>query len=96
VFVRVRPWLKITIAGRRAMIDEIAVLVYNSVMKEKKCNTNSIVKYIRIVLSLTVIGLGIYYENWVGALGLLTLYTALTGNCGASLRFTRKTDYKLK
>ncbi len=65
-------------------------------MKEKKCNTNPIIKYIRIALSLAVIGLGIYYQNWVGALGLFTLYTAFTGNCGASLRFTRKTDFKLK
>ena len=61
----------------------------------KTCNTNSIAKYIRIALSLTVIGLGIYYQSWVGALGLLTLYTAITGKCGTSLRFTKKPDFKL-
>ncbi|NIM15903.1 MAG: DUF2892 domain-containing protein [Candidatus Aminicenantes bacterium] len=67
-------------------------------METKKCNINPIAKYIRIVLSLIVIGLGIYYQNWLGALGLLTLYTAITGKCRASLRFTRKThnDFKLK
>jgi hypothetical protein len=59
-------------------------------MKTKKCNVNPIAKYIRIVLSLLVIGLGIYYRNWLGVLGLFTLYTAITGTCGASLRFTRK------
>jgi hypothetical protein len=62
----------------------------------KKCNTRPIAKYIRIVLSLVVIGLGIYYQNWLGALGLLTLYTAFTGKCGASLTIKRKTDFKLK
>jgi len=60
-------------------------------METKKCNVNPIAKYIRIALSLVVIGLGIYYQNWLGILGLLTLYTAFTGKCSASLRFTRKT-----
>jgi len=65
-------------------------------METKKCNANPIVKYIRIILSLAVIGLGIYYHNWLGVLGLFTLYTALTGKCSASLRFTRKPDFKLQ
>ncbi len=65
-------------------------------MKPKVCNTNPILKYIRIALSLVVIGLGIYYQSWVGALGLLTLYTAVTGKCGASLTIRRNTDFKLK
>jgi hypothetical protein len=67
-------------------------------METKKCNINPIAKYIRIALSLIVIGLGIYYQNWLGALGLLTLYTAITGKCSASLRFTKKThtDFKLR
>jgi hypothetical protein len=64
--------------------------------KLKTCKANPILKYIRIILSLVIIGLGIYYQNWVGALGLLTLYTAITGKCGASLSFKRKTDFKLK
>ncbi len=61
----------------------------------KKCNTNSIAKYIRIALSLLVIGLGIYYKNWVGALGLFTLYTAVSGKCHSSFRFTRRKSCKL-
>ena len=59
---------------------------------KKKCNTNPVVKYIRIALSLVVIGLGIYYKNWVGALGVLTLITAFTGDCAFSLKFNRGTD----
>jgi hypothetical protein len=67
-------------------------------METKKCNINPIAKYIRIALSLVVIGLGIYYQNWLGALGLLTLYTAVTGKCRASIRFPGRTptDFKLK
>ncbi|HLP45324.1 MAG TPA: DUF2892 domain-containing protein [Candidatus Kapabacteria bacterium] len=68
------------------------------IIKTETCGTkkNNILKYIRIVLSLVVIGLGIYYRNWVGALGLLTLYTAFTGRCGSGLSFKRDTDDKIK
>jgi hypothetical protein len=61
------------------------------IIRTQTCNTNAntILKYIRIVLSLVVIGLGIYYRNWIGALGLLTLYTAFSGRCGAALSFKR-------
>ncbi|MCP4214987.1 MAG: DUF2892 domain-containing protein [bacterium] len=61
----------------------------------KKCNSNPIAKYIRIALSLLIIGLGIYYRNWVGVLGLATLYTAFTGNCGATLTFNKKKDLEV-
>jgi hypothetical protein len=65
-------------------------------METKKCNVNPIVKYIRIILSLAVISLGIYYQNWLGVLGLFTLYTAITGKCSANLRFTRRPKFKLE
>jgi hypothetical protein len=65
-------------------------------METKKCNVNPIAKYLRIILSLAVIGLGIYYQNWLGVLGLFTLSTAITGKCNASLRFTRKHGFKMK
>lgn len=64
-------------------------------METKKCNVNPIAKYIRIILSLAVIGLGIYHQNWLGVLGLFTLYKAITGKCSASLRFTRRPGFKL-
>lgn len=67
-------------------------------MEAKKCNTNSLAKYIRIALSLAVIAFGIIYKNPVGVLGLLTLYTAVTGSCGSSVRlprFTRKREFRL-
>ena len=65
-------------------------------METKKCNVNPVAKYIRIILSLAVIGLGIYYQNWLGVLGLFTLYTAITGKCTASLRFTRRHHFKVQ
>jgi hypothetical protein len=65
-------------------------------MEPKKCNVNPIAKYLRIILSLLVIGLGIYHQNWLGVLGLFTLYTAITGKCNTNFRFIRKHDFKLK
>ena len=62
---------------------------------KKKCNTNPIVKYIRIALSLTVIALGIYYKSWLGAIGVITLISAFTGSCAFSPRFKRDFDFKL-
>lgn len=53
----------------------------------EKCNRNPVRKIIRIILSLFVIGMGIYFKNPIGLLGLLTLYTAFSGNCGLKLTF---------
>jgi len=62
-------------------------------MKDRKnterCNTNPIGKIIRIILSLIIIGFGLYYKNPIGLLGFLTLYTAISGNCGFSVKFKR-------
>jgi len=38
----------------------------------EKCNTNPIGKYIRIALSLFVIGFGLYHKNPIGLLGFMT------------------------
>ncbi|MCP4151122.1 MAG: hypothetical protein GY757_25485 [bacterium] len=51
----------------------------------KTCSINPVAKYIRIILSLLIIGLGIYFRNWVGILGFYTLYTAIKGKCGTSI-----------
>lgn len=63
--------------------------------KPKKCNANPVAKYVRIALSLAVIAMGIIYKNPVGLLGLMTLFTALKGNCGSYLRIG-KPSLKLK
>ncbi len=51
----------------------------------KSCNRNPLIKVIRILLSLAVMGLGIYYKSWLGLLGILTLITAFQGGCPLSV-----------
>jgi hypothetical protein len=65
-------------------------------MSKQTCNINPVAKYIRIAISLAIMGLGIYYQNPLGVLGLFTLYTAVTGNCGASIRLPRKSNLHLE
>ncbi len=77
------------------VLAKTVILFYNNLMK-KKCNTNPVVKYFRILLSLTVIGLGIYYKTWLGLIGIITLISAFTGDCALSLKFNRPTRYQFK
>jgi len=61
---------------------------YNGRMgKARKCSTNQTAKWIRVIVSLGIIGAGIYYKNWVGLLGIVTLLSAFTGSCPLSLHF---------
>lgn len=64
--------------------------------KAPKCNTNQTAKWIRVIVSLGVIAAGIYYKNWVGLLGIVTLLSAFTGSCPLSLQFTSLRDIKIK
>lgn len=56
----------------------------------KKCNTNPVIKYIRIIFSLTVIVLGIIYQTWLGAIGIITLISAFTGTCPLNYDFRKR------
>lgn len=61
----------------------------------KNCTPNTLSKYIRIVLSIVVIVLGIVYKNWLGLLGLLTLASALTGGgCPFVIKFDRDNGFR--
>ena len=51
----------------------------------KSCNRNPIIKTIRILLSLAVMGLGLYYRSWLGLLGIFTLISAFQGGCPLSI-----------
>lgn len=64
--------------------------------KTPKCNTNQTAKWIRVIVSLGVIGAGIYYKNWIGLLGIVTLLSAFTGSCPLSLQFRGLRDIKIK
>jgi|GEM_PF-3576786 len=55
-----------------------------------KCNSNPVIKYIRIVFSLAVIVLGFVYQTWLGAIGIITLLSAFTGTCPIQYDFRRR------
>ncbi len=46
-----------------------------------KKNVGGIDKTIRIIIGLAVIGAGVYFQSWWGAVGLVPLLTALIGWC---------------
>jgi len=48
-----------------------------------KKNLGSADKVIRIILGVAIIGLGIYFSNWWGLLGLVLLITAFINWCPA-------------
>ena len=47
----------------------------------------SFAQVLRILLSLAIIGYGLWTSNWVGLLGLVTLFSALSGTCPLVVRF---------
>lgn len=52
-----------------------------------KANVGKIDKTLRIIAGIVIIGLGIYYQSWWGAIGLLPLITGLIRWCPAYLPF---------
>ncbi|MBN2346940.1 MAG: DUF2892 domain-containing protein [Candidatus Aminicenantes bacterium] len=51
------------------------------------CQVNRTVKWIRVILSLAILGAGIYLKSWLGLLGIITLVSAFTGSCPLCLHF---------
>jgi len=69
------------------MLEKNRTSPYNGTMSQApSCSTNRWARRIRIIVSLGIIGAGIYYKNWIGLLGIVTLISALTGSCPFSLR----------
>jgi hypothetical protein len=48
---------------------------------EMKTNVGGIDKVLRIIIGLALIGWGIWAKNWLGAIGVIPLFTALMGWC---------------
>ncbi|MBU2513247.1 DUF2892 domain-containing protein [bacterium] len=46
-----------------------------------KKNVGSLDRIIRVVLGLAIIGLGIFFQSWWGAIGIVPLATAGIGWC---------------
>ena len=54
---------------------------------KKNLDTKS--RAIRILAGIVIIGLGVYFRNWLGALGLLPVLGGLTGNCPLCCLFSK-------
>jgi hypothetical protein len=48
-----------------------------------QCNVGTADKTIRLIVGAAIIGAGVYYQNWLGAIGLVPVLTALMGWCPA-------------
>ena len=46
-----------------------------------KANMSTINRVIRAVIGLAIISVGFYYQNWLGALGLIPILSAAIGYC---------------
>ncbi|MFT7414651.1 MAG: hypothetical protein ACI9FO_001311 [Methylophagaceae bacterium] len=58
-----------------------------------KCNVGGIERKLRIAAGLTIIAVGIYFQSWWGAIGLMPILTGSIGWCPAYVPFgisTRK------
>jgi hypothetical protein len=53
----------------------------------RSCATNRTARWLRIAVSLGIIGAGIYFHRWIGLLGIIPLMSALSGSCGLTLKF---------
>ena len=52
-----------------------------------KCNMGKVDRVLRAITGLIIIGAGVYYQSWWGAVGAIPLGTALLGVCPAYLPF---------
>ena len=57
-------------------------------------NVGSADKMLRIIIGLAVIGAGVYYQSWWGAIGAIPLVTALINFCPAYAIFGMSTTKK--
>ncbi len=58
------------------------------------CNIGKLDKFIRVVLSYVIMGVGIYHQNFWGMLGLIPLTTAAVGICPLYMIFKINTGCK--
>jgi hypothetical protein len=52
-----------------------------------KPNVGNTERIIRVVAGLAIIGVGVYYQSWWGAIGLVPIATGAIGFCPAYLPF---------
>lgn len=52
-----------------------------------KCNLGKVDRVIRAILGLGVIATGIYFQSWLGAIGVVLIFTSTIGWCPAYVPF---------
>ena len=52
-----------------------------------KRNVGSSDRIVRIILGLGIVAAGLYYQSWIGVVGIVPLATAIVGWCPAYLPF---------
>lgn len=52
-----------------------------------KCNVGKTDRMLRIVAGLAIMGAGVYFQSWLGAIGVVPLLTGLFRFCPAYLPF---------
>jgi hypothetical protein len=48
---------------------------------EMKCNVGKADRIVRITVGLCIVGAGVYFQSWLGAIGVIPLVTAALGWC---------------
>jgi hypothetical protein len=57
-----------------------------------QCNVGTTDKIIRLVVGVVIVIAGLYYQNWLGVIGLVPILTALVGYCPAYSLFGASTS----
>lgn len=52
-----------------------------------KCNVGKFDKMIRVFIGLTMMLCGVYFNSWLGAIGIIPIVTASLGWCPAYVPF---------
>jgi len=52
-----------------------------------KCNLGKADRVIRAIVGVGVIAVGIYFQNWLGAIGAVLIFTSTVGWCPAYVPF---------
>ena len=52
-----------------------------------KCNMGKTDKTVRLVLGSAIVAAGLYFQNWLGLIGLIPIGTAILGICPAYIPF---------
>jgi len=52
-----------------------------------KCNMGKTDRIVRAIVGTGIIAAGVYFQSWLGAIGLIPLFTAAIGWCPAYVPF---------